>query len=360
MKQLRHKTLRFAFNPDTDLTAMQHDLTIETIRRGGKRALSDVLALAEHSFHEARVTALLDEAYLNPKAHVVGFTGPPGVGKSTLINKLIAAWRASGKTVGVIAVDPSSKKSGGALLGDRTRMITDPEDQGIFVRSLASRGQLGGVSQLTFPALVLMRAIFDVVLIETVGVGQSEADITAHADSVVLCVQPGSGDSLQFMKSGIMEIPDIAVVTKGDIGPIVSRAVADLKGALSLTNTDSRQNGPVVLTVSALKDQGLDGLITAIDDHYSLLSESDLLETEVPDATSEAGDIVLRKETGLASRRAQQAIKWLEGEILKDYGQQGLALVAETLNFEALIAEDSGPFKKQQLLKNGLILSFKG
>jgi len=190
---------------------------IMSVRGGGKRALSEALALAEHSFNDSTTIELLDEAYNHAKAHVVGFTGPPGVGKSTLINGLIKEWRSREKTVGVIAIDPSSHISGGALLGDRTRMITDPEDQGVYVRSLASRGQLGGVAQLTFPALVLMRAIFDIVIIETVGVGQNEADITSHSDSVVLCVQPGSGDSLQFMKSGIMEIPDIAVVTKADM-----------------------------------------------------------------------------------------------------------------------------------------------
>lgn len=306
---------------------------IKSVREGGKRALSEALALAEHSFDDEAIIELLDEAYNHPLAHVVGFTGPPGVGKSTLINGLIQEWRALGKTVGVIAIDPSSHKSGGALLGDRTRMITDPEDQGIFVRSLASRGQLGGVAQLTFPALVLMRAIFDIVVIETVGVGQSEADITSHADSVVLCIQPGSGDSLQFMKSGIMEIPDIAVVTKADMGAQARRAEADLKGALSLTNYDAGARSTVVLSVSAVKEQGLSGLIQAIDEHYQCLITDQSLET----------------------LRSSQAKKWLFDRILNEYGAKGLSLVEKTLDFGI-----DRPFKKQHFVLNGLITSFKG
>ena len=278
---------------------------IKSVRDGGKRALSEALAFAEHSFDESSTIELLDEAYNNATAHVVGFTGPPGVGKSTLINGLIREWRRRDKTVGVIAIDPSSHVTGGALLGDRTRMITDPEDQGVYVRSLASRGQLGGVAQLTFPALVLMRAIFDIVIIETVGVGQNEADITSHADSVVLCVQPGSGDSLQFMKSGIMEIPHIAVVTKADMGAQARRAEADLKGALSITNYEPGQEPTVVLSVSAAREEGLTGLIDAIDGHYQALLANEML----------------------GKQREKQAIKWLKDRILHEYGVKGLSLV---------------------------------
>ncbi len=306
---------------------------IKSVREGGKRALSEALALTEHSFDNETTIELLDEAYGSATAHVVGFTGPPGVGKSTLINGLIKEWRRRDKTVGVIAIDPSSHKTGGALLGDRTRMITDPEDQGIFVRSLASRGQLGGVAQLTFPALVLMRALFDIVIIETVGVGQSEADITSHADSVILCVQPGSGDSLQFMKSGIMEIPDIAVVTKADMGAQARRAEADLKGALSITNYEPGQQETVVLSVSAAKEEGLPGLIDAIDGHYQTLLDNKTLE----------------------KGREAQAIKWLQDRILNEYGSKGLSLVEKSLS-----SGIERPFKKQHFVLNGLITSFRG
>ena len=306
---------------------------IKSVRDGGKRALSEALALTEHSFDSETTIDLLDEAYADATAHVVGFTGPPGVGKSTLINGLIKEWRGRDKTVGVIAIDPSSHKTGGALLGDRTRMITDPEDQGIFVRSLASRGQLGGVAQLTFPALVLMRALFDIVIIETVGVGQSEADITSHADSVILCVQPGSGDSLQFMKSGIMEIPDIAVVTKADMGSQARRAEADLKGALSITNYEPNAQETVVLSVSAAREEGVSGLIDAIDGHYQTMIDRNSLE----------------------SGRQSQAIKWLKDRILTEYGAKGLSLVEASLSDGI-----ERPFKKQHFVLNGLTIAFKG
>ncbi|GJM03926.1 MAG: ArgK protein [Rhodomicrobium sp.] len=306
--------------------------SIEAVRLGGKRALSEALARAEYSFHTDEVTALLDEAYAKPTAHVVGFTGPPGVGKSTLINGLIKAWRGLERRVAVIAVDPSSHKTGGALLGDRTRMITDPEDQGVFVRSLASRGQLGGVSELTFPAIVLMRALYDVVIVETVGVGQSEADITGHADSVVLCVQPGSGDSLQFMKSGIMEIPDIAVVTKGDMEREATRAISDLKGALSLTSSGGAGMEPAVLKVSARRDEGMTDLIDAIDSHYRCLQDDNRLD---------AG-------------RDTQAAKWLEASIRREYGAKGYALVKDQLTIIG-----KGPFKKQHMVTKGLTVAFK-
>ena len=128
-----------------------------------------------------------------PRAHVIGLTGPPGVGKSSLVSRLIEAYRARGRTVGVITVDPSSRRCGGALLGDRARIDVDPEDQGVFVRSMAARGRLGGLAALTPAAVVLMRAVYDQVIVETVGVGQSETEVAAVADTVVFCVQPGLG-----------------------------------------------------------------------------------------------------------------------------------------------------------------------
>ena len=308
-------------------------LTLEAVRKGGKRALAHALAEAERASADADMVALLDEAFGNPQAHVIGFTGPPGVGKSTLINGLIKQWRAKGQTVGVIAVDPSSQKSGGALLGDRTRMMTDPEDQGVFVRSLASRGQLGGVSELTFPTLVLMRAVFDVVIVETVGVGQSEADITAHADSVVLCVQPGSGDSLQFMKSGIMEIPDIAVVTKADMGPQAERAFSDLAGALSITSQQDKENRVQILKLSAVKEEGLDELILSLKAHYDWLDGSG----------------------SLAQQRSNQAKKWQKSFILRDFGQKGLALICDQLN-----GADTVPFATYHALTKRLFIRLSG
>ncbi len=182
-------------------------MTLAALASGGKPALAAALAALERAPEDESTLALLDAAYAAPRGQVVGVTGPPGVGKSTLLGALIALWRGEGQSVGVIAVDPSSRRSGGALLGDRTRLRTDPADAGVFVRSMAARDKLGGLAALTHSAMVLMRALFDRVLIETVGVGQSETDVAGAADTVVLCVQPGSGDSLQFMKAGIVEIP---------------------------------------------------------------------------------------------------------------------------------------------------------
>jgi LAO/AO transport system kinase len=248
--------------------------------------------------------ALLDAAFADPRAHVLGLTGPPGVGKSTLLNRLIAAYRKQGRTVGVIAVDPSSRRTGGALLGDRTRLRTDPEDAGAFIRSMAARDRLGGLAGLTWAATILMRAVFDVVIIETVGVGQSETDIAGAADTTVFCVQPGSGDSLQFMKAGIVEVPQIVVVTKGDMEKEAKRAKADVEGALSLAETDPEWRIPV-LSVAALRDAGIGELIAAADAHRAHLEETG----------------------GLKRARIAQAEAWLTESIRERYGREGLKRV---------------------------------
>jgi LAO/AO transport system kinase len=195
--------------------------------------MAAALAEIEAAPGAAPTIALLDAAWAEPRAHVIGITGPPGVGKSTLVSGLIAAYREQERTVGVIAIDPSSRRSGGALLGDRTRFEIAPEDRGVFVRSMASRGRLGGLASLAPAAMVLMRAVYDIVLVETVAVGQAETEVAAVSDSVVLCVQPGSGDSLQYLKAGIAEIPDIAVVTKADLGILARRTEDDLRAALA-------------------------------------------------------------------------------------------------------------------------------
>jgi LAO/AO transport system kinase len=180
---------------------------LSLLQTGDKRAIARALAAIETQAHSQELAALLDAACAAARAHVVGLTGPPGVGKSTLTNVLVARARARGETVGVLAVDPSSRRTGGALLGDRARIATDPADRGVYVRSMAARDRLGGLSDQTVAAMVLMRAIYDLVLVESVGIGQSEADISFVADTVLLCVQPGSGDSLQFMKAGSPNCP---------------------------------------------------------------------------------------------------------------------------------------------------------
>ncbi|RAU21304.1 methylmalonyl Co-A mutase-associated GTPase MeaB [Paramagnetospirillum kuznetsovii] len=278
-------------------------MTLDEVRRGGKAGLAKALAQIERFPDAPETIALLDAAHGAPMAHVVGMTGPPGVGKSTLMNALIACWRASGRRVGCIAVDPSSRRSGGALLGDRTRLTTDPEDQGIFVRSMAARDRLGGLSALTVSAMVLMRALFDVVLIETVGVGQSETDVVGVADTVLFCVQPGSGDSLQFMKAGIAEIPHLVVVTKADMGAAAKRARADVLGALSLGGEDGDAGWTVpVLMVSSNTREGIDSLVAGIDSHAAHLAAKDALSR---------------------ARHAQAEI-WLVEAIRERFGREGV------------------------------------
>ncbi|WP_282606816.1 methylmalonyl Co-A mutase-associated GTPase MeaB [Pelagibius sp. Alg239-R121] len=277
-------------------------LSLEEVAAGGKAALARALAQLERRPDAAESLSLLSDAYAAPRAHVIGLTGPPGVGKSTLMGALIEALRADGRTVGVIAVDPSSTRSGGALLGDRVRLSRETVDEGVFVRSMAARDRLGGLADLTIAAMVLMRAVFDVVLIETVGVGQSETDVASVADTVVFCVQPGSGDSLQFMKAGIVEIPHIALVTKADMGKAAQRALADLKGALSLTEQPKEQWKVAVMSIAAAERRGLDDFIETLDRHLAWLRETG----------------------GLAAVRHSQAELWLRAAVRDRFGREGL------------------------------------
>ena len=216
----------------------------------------------------AEIAALLAEvvpARLGGEApgHVVGVTGPPGAGKSTLLGELAREWRARGRSVAVLAVDPSSKRSGGALLGDRARIDADPADRGLYIRSMAAGERLGGLAPATRAAARALAAAFDVVVIETVGVGQSETEVAEAADTVAVVVQPGSGDVLQFLKAGIMEVPDVLVVTKADHGTIAQRAVRDLRAALRSLGGDA----PVVAVSSVAPVAGVAELADALDAH---------------------------------------------------------------------------------------------
>src|SRR3954453_10963051 len=215
------------------------------LREGDLRAAPAVLNLVESRAPRDRdeIAALLravSPAALGGEAsgHVVGVTGPPGAGKSSLLSELVRAWRARGRSVAVLAVDPSSKRSGGSLLGDRARIAFDPGDASVFIRSTAAGDRMGGLAPATRAAAQALSAAFDVVVIETVGVGQSETEVAEVADTVAVVVQPGSGDVLQFLKSGIMEIPDVLVVTKADLGVIATRAVRDLRAALRSLGSD--------------------------------------------------------------------------------------------------------------------------
>jgi LAO/AO transport system kinase len=209
---------------------------------------------------EVSPAALAGEA----PGHVIGVTGPPGAGKSTLLSALLHGWRERARTVAVLAVDPSSRRSGGALLGDRARIEFDPADRGVFIRSTSAGERLGGLAWATRAAAHALAAAFDIVVIETVGVGQAETEVVDVADTVAVVVQPGSGDVLQFLKSGIMEIPDVLVVTKADLGQIALRTRRDVSAALRSLGSSSTST---VAVSSVPPPQGIDELIAAFEAH---------------------------------------------------------------------------------------------
>jgi len=235
------------------------------------RAAPAVLNLVESQAPRARVQSAALLAEVSPRvtgeearAHVVGVTGPPGVGKSSLLSRLVAQWRQRGRSVAVLAVDPSSRRSGGSLLGDRARIQVDPSDRSVLVRSTAAGERLGGLAPATRAAAAALAVAFDVVVIETVGVGQSETEIADVADTVAVVVQPGSGDVLQFLKAGIMEVPDVLVVTKGDLGRVATRAQADLRAALRALGARATA---VVVVSSVPPPSGMQELLDALDAH---------------------------------------------------------------------------------------------
>ncbi|MBH0238524.1 ArgK/MeaB family GTPase [Methylobrevis albus] len=252
-------------------------LDLAAIRAGGKRTVARALAAIETAGGTLKHADLLDAALqataASPGGHVLGLTGPPGVGKSTLTNVLVRRIRAAGQSLAVLAVDPSSRISGGALLGDRTRLKTDPDDPDIFVRSMAARDRLGGLSDHAVAATALLAAVYDRVIVESVGIGQSEADVATVADTVLLCIQPGSGDSLQFMKAGVMELPDVVAVTKADMGEAARRAAADVAGALSLGVRAPGAFTPPVVLVSSTAGTGFEALADAVEAHRAHVAE---------------------------------------------------------------------------------------
>ena len=222
-----------------------------------------------------RALALLEslaEARAGEATPRVGLTGTPGAGKSTLLDGLVRALRARGQTVGILAVDPSSQRSGGALLGDRFRVRSGAGDPGVFLRSMAARDHLGGLADGAWAVLTVLSAVFDRVFVETVGVGQSESEAANLVDTLVFVAQPGAGDVLQFMKAGVLELPDLFVVNKADLGAVAERTVHELSAGLGLAGT-LRDGWPLrVLSASARDGTGIDALLTALDDHFRHLT----------------------------------------------------------------------------------------
>lgn len=262
----------------------------EDVRPESRRALAQLLrALA------ARTSA--------DRGHRIGVTGPPGVGKSSLLSRLAQALRARSETLGILAVDPSSVRSGGALLGDRVRIAAKAGDDGAFVRSVATGGELGGLARSVPAGVLVLAAAFDVVLVETVGVGQTETDVRHVVDTVVLVVQPGSGDALQFLKAGIMEVPDVLVVNKCDEVELARRAAADLRAALrSLQAAGVATSAIPILETSARDDVGVEHLLTTLHAHRRTLVAR--------------GELVTRRRAG--------ALAWAVRTFVRRFGEEGL------------------------------------
>jgi LAO/AO transport system kinase len=241
---------------------------------GDRRALARAITLVENEDPDGY--AVVREIYpTTGRAAVFGFTGPPGVGKSTLIGALTKARRAADRTIGVLSIDPSSPFTQGAVLGDRIRLTEHFLDPGVFIRSMANRGALGGLSEAALQAALLMDASGkDDIFLETVGVGQAEVDIIDHADTVVLALMPGSGDSIQALKAGVMEIPDVIVVNKRD-HPLTETMVREIRGVLSL----APQRGwrvPIV-TTEASRGEGIDELVEQLDAHRAYIQQQGTL-----------------------------------------------------------------------------------
>jgi LAO/AO transport system kinase len=307
------------------------------IGRGERTAVAEALNLLDDQRKEAReraaaLLANLQGALNDDRGQLIGITGPPGAGKSTLGAALISVWRHRGLRVGVLAVDPSSPISGGALMGDRLRMQSSAEDDGVFVRSLSNRGQFGGLSAEVWPMSIVMLAGFDIVMIETVGVGQREVDISRMCDTTCYVAQPGSGDSVQFLKAGILEVPHILVVNKEDMGAVARRTLSELGAALNRVHPDGDWQVPV-LSTSATNNTGIEALADAMERHYKELQSRQQLE----------------------SRRKSYQAYWILKKLQEEFGRYGIEqLGGEQSLLETLQAQDLNVFKQFESLQKRL------
>ena len=246
---------------------------LERALEGNARALGRLLSLVENGAPQLRAV-MKALAPMTGQARVLGLTGSPGVGKSTLTGALVAAYRGQGLRVGVLAIDPTSPFTGGALLGDRVRMQQHATDAGVFIRSMATRGHLGGLSAATPQAVrVLDAAGFDVVMIETVGVGQAEVEVAGLADSTMVIVAPGMGDAIQAAKAGILEIGDVFVVNKSD-KPGAQEAVRDLRGMIAMARRAEGDWKPPIVSTTASTREGIGDLAARLDEHGAWLGSS--------------------------------------------------------------------------------------
>jgi LAO/AO transport system kinase len=288
---------------------------VDRVRAGEVRAIARMISLAEGAKPEARA-ALAAVYRMAGRAHVVGLTGVPGSGKSTLVRALTKTYRARDEKVGIVAIDPSSPFSGGAILGDRVRMTELTGDPGVFIRSMATRGALGGLSGACLEAIdVLDAAGFDTILVETVGVGQDEVEIVRAAHTVVVVSAPGLGDEIQAIKAGVLEIADIHAVSKAD-RPDAARTMNDLKGMLGL-GTRAREGAWAVpvLATSGETGAGVDELAAAIEAHRQHLVRS--------------GEMATRREHILERRIVKTAEDLVRRRFKEERGQRLARMVAE-------------------------------
>ena len=310
---------------------------VAAIGRGERKAIADALNLLDDRRSSARRSAAQLLAHLQSDRNasggqLIGITGPPGAGKSTLSAALIKVWRKKGQRIGVLAVDPSSPISGGALLGDRLRMQTSAEDDGVFVRSLSNRGQFGGLSAEVWPMSIVMSAAFDIVLIETVGVGQREVDIARLCDTTCYVAQPGSGDSVQFLKAGILEVPHVLVVNKEDMGAVARRTQSELESALTRTHPDGGWQVPVLAT-SATTGKGIEALADVLEEHYQQLLCANQLSTR---------------------RRGYQSY-WLHKRLQEEFGNAGIErLGGEKALLAQLQEQDMNLYEEYETLRQRL------
>jgi LAO/AO transport system kinase len=280
-------------------TAWTHEALVEGVRSGDRRALARAITLVENA--DPLSYELIKELYADTgQAYSVGVTGPPGVGKSSLIGALLGQVRTLDNTAGVISVDPSSPFSKGALLGDRIRLADHFLDPGVFIRSMGTRGHLGGLAEATLQALLLLDAAGkDFVFVETVGAGQSEVEVVGVADTVLLVLMPGSGDSIQALKAGIMEIPDVIAVNKMD-HPAAKTMVNEVRSILTL-DRDRVWKPPIVLT-EAVRGENVEELWTKLQEHRSFLEREGLLEAR-------RREHLAREVFAVASSRAKQHLE---------------------------------------------------
>ena len=288
-----------------------------------RSAVADALNLVDDTRparqREARELLRALGEQTRPPRPRVGLTGPPGAGKSTLLDALTRHLRARGDRIGIVAVDPSSQRSGGALLGDRIRVRAGARDDGVFFRSMAARERLGGLAAATRASVDILEAAYDWVFVETVGVGQSETDVVHLADTLVYVAQPGAGDLLQYMKAGIVELPDAFVVNKADTGKPAAQTASELRSGIALAPRDDSGWDPPVLLTSARDGTGIAELCATLEEHRAAM----------------AGE-------PCAQRRLRGRNHFLREELLRRYGCFGLAAYGGRDRLDESLAESSG------------------